>query len=194
LDLNYIISYTPFAVSIAILLLMIYRVRTLTTPTRVSARAPITEDYSSLLIELTNLRLRRDALRDMITKVYDLADKGKISEGVKRAIVERINRDLTQIEKDIEHLEKYEELNMLIEEKRKLEAEYRRKIKELDERISSLRKIIGPPSVKEEKREVKEKKKVKGKREVKEEKKRERRKELSQVMEEIMKMLSEAEV
>jgi len=194
LDLNYIISYTPFAVSIAILLLMIYRVRTLTTPTRVSARAPITEDYSSLLIELTNLRLRRDALRDMITKVYDLADKGKISEEIKRAIIERINRDLTQIEKDIEHLEKYEELNMLIEERRKLEAEYRRKIKELDERISSLRKIIGPPPVKEEKREVKEEKKVKEKKEVKEEKKRERKKELSQVMEEIMKMLSEAEV
>jgi len=182
-------SYTPFAISIAILLMMIYRIRNLSISTHTSLKpATQIEDYSTLMIELTNLRLRRDALRDMITKVYELANKGKIDDNIKRAILDQISMDLSKIEERIIYLEKYEELNTLIKEREKVEKEYKKKIEELDQKISSLRKIISPPPERKKEEKPKETKEKRV-----EKKPREERKDLSQVMEEIMRLLSEAE-
>jgi len=174
--------------AIIIMLALVIRVRNITT---VTLQYPIKSKKMEIdlsLQELATLRLKRDGLRMIISRAYEEYSKGIIDEETKNRIVSEVSKQLSEIESKIKYLEKYEELNKLINERKKVEEEYKRKLEELDRKINSLKKIILPPKEKKE-----EKKVVK---EVKEEKVSERRvkraKKLTEIMEEIAKMLEES--
>lgn len=191
MTLEYLTAISPLLVSTILLIIVIYRIRSISLVSEPIAAQPtqITSDYTSLLAELTTLRLRRDSLRDTIAKIYELATQGKIDDNVKRMILDKVTRDLNQVEKRLSYLEKFEELNRLIRERRALEKEYKRKIEEIDSKISKLRRVVGALTME---------KKIEGKKEGKVEKGAEKTvkrkiRDLSEVMEEITRLLKEGE-
>lgn len=177
-------------ISIAIMIILVFRTKGLysisISPSKITATI---ESYDSAIYELTTLRLKRDGLKMIISKAYEEFSKGVIDEETKNKIVTEISKQLSEIESRIIYLEKFEELNRLIKERRRVEDEYKRKISELDKKIEYLQRIVRQPTKKEKPTEKKvEEEKVK-----KVTKKKEKRtKKLTELMDEIMKILEES--
>jgi hypothetical protein len=93
--------------------------------------------------EVTRLRLLRDAIRGMIARVYELADRGVIDVETKDRLASRLSGELARVEERLGIYERYEEFFKLVEERERVRREYEERIRGLDEKISRLRAELG---------------------------------------------------
>jgi hypothetical protein len=150
-------------------------------------------DISDAIVELMDLRLKREALSHMIARAYELTSKGELSVDIKDMIVSKASEELRRVEERIALLEKYEELDRLIKEKEELEKEFKEKLNDISGRIEKLQEALAISIKEVEVKEEEEKPEKVEKPKVKREKKPRKPRELDELMRELEKILKEEE-
>jgi GTPase SAR1 family protein len=197
INIQDIISLTSLGIATLILVVLSVRIKNLSIQLSAEPkpiptfREPPT-DISSAIIELMDLRLKREALSHMIARAYELTSKGELSEDIKDMIVSKASDELRKVEERIGILEKYEELDRLMREKEDIERSFREKLEDISSKIEKLREALALTVVEPvEKKKVKVEKPEKPK--VKRERKPRKPRELDELMQELEKILREEE-
>ena len=157
---EYIIPATILASSIAMLYTS-FKISFGEPSPKIEVKEEGQTNYRMLVKEL---EVRRELIRNAILNVYKQYEDGKISESVKNVLVDKFERELTEVEERLSKLREYAELERLREEYENLIKEFENKKRTLEKRINELERKLKPKKKevkKEEEKKEKEDKKQK---------------------------------
>lgn len=186
-----IILVASGVVSVLILLLSNYNVNKLVLNFShvESPKTPVMAAGEGYIARKMELEYMRDLLQMTIARIYKEFEEGKISEGDRDHLVDKFRRKLIEIERELNEVSLFAELESLEREYKKLVEDFERRRRELEDRIRGIRERLNIRVVKREERPV-EKKEV-----VRERKKTSVRREadLSDIIKELTDMMKKLE-